>query len=74
MKQAGRVISFICIFALSCGASAVPSGNRIDALVFARQTQTGFPPSGICSDEVFIRRVFLDVIGTLPTATEVREY
>lgn len=51
----------------------VPQG-RIDELVFGRLEQLGIPPANLCSDEVFCRRVFLDVIGTLPTAGEVREF
>src|SRR5690606_3452590 len=27
-----------------------------------------------CSDAVFVRRVFLDVIGTVPTALEARDF
>ena len=32
----------------------------------------GIEPAATCSDSVFVRRVYLDVIGTLPTAAEVR--
>ncbi len=28
----------------------------------------------MCSDAVFLRRVYLDTIGTLPTAAEAREF
>lgn len=48
--------------------------NRIDDLVFASLRGKGVPPSGICPDEVFVRRVFLDVIGTLPNSGEVRRF
>ncbi|MGD0091949.1 MAG: DUF1553 domain-containing protein [Planctomycetota bacterium] len=48
--------------------------NRIDELVRARLLEEGIPPSEKCSDEVFIRRVHLDVIGTLPLPTEVRAF
>ena len=34
----------------------------------------GLQPSPLCSDAVFLRRVYLDVIGTLPTAAEAREF
>lgn len=50
-----------------------PQG-RIDELVFARLQQAGIPPANVCSDAVFVRRVYLDVIGTLPTAREAREF
>jgi hypothetical protein len=48
--------------------------NRIDELVLARLIEEGIPPSGLCPDEVFLRRVHLDVIGTLPTPAEVRAF
>jgi hypothetical protein len=51
-----------------------PSRSRIDELVFARLGQLGIRPAHRCSDAVFVRRVYLDVIGTLPTAREVRTF
>ncbi len=50
-----------------------PQG-KIDELVFARLKQLGIRPAYLCSDEVFVRRVYLDVIGTLPTPDEVRQF
>ena len=32
------------------------------------------PPSPRCNDEEFIRRAFIDTIGTLPTAQETRDF
>jgi hypothetical protein len=48
--------------------------GRIDELVFAKLKQLGIRPANLCSDEVFIRRAYLDVIGTLPTVPEVRDF
>ena len=50
------------------------STNPIDALVLATLHKRGIEPANPCSDEVFIRRVYLDVIGTLPTLPEVRKF
>jgi len=50
-----------------------PQG-KIDELVFARWRELDIEPARLCSDEVFVRRVFLDVIGTLPTAEEARAF
>ena len=50
-------------------AAPTPAG-KIDELVFSRLKQLGIQPANLCSDEVFVRRAHLDVIGTLPTAEE----
>ena len=50
------------------------SETRIDRPVFTRLRQLGLPPANVCSDSVFIRRVYLDTIGTLPTEAEVRAF
>ena len=50
-----------------------PQG-KIDLLVFARWKQLGIQPANLCSDAVFLRRVYLDAIGTLPTAKEASEF
>ncbi len=54
-------------------ADSTPAG-KIDELVFARLKKLGLQPSPLCSDAVFVRRVYLDVIGTLPTAAEAKEF
>jgi hypothetical protein len=48
--------------------------NRIDELVLAQLTRLNLTPANNCSDAVFVRRVFLDVIGTLPTGEEARAF
>ncbi|MBU0715531.1 MAG: DUF1549 and DUF1553 domain-containing protein [Verrucomicrobia bacterium] len=47
--------------------------SPINKLVYRKLSKLGIHPS-ICSDAVFVRRAFLDVIGTLPTAKEAREF
>jgi hypothetical protein len=48
--------------------------NYIDELVFAKQRELQLSPAPLASDEVFLRRVFLDTIGVLPGADEAREF
>ena len=52
----------------------VPKRNFIDELVIEKLQALSLPPSPRCSDQEFVRRAFLDTIGTLPTAKEVREF
>ena len=55
-----------------CAGTPVPV-EPIDKLVAANLTPLGIQPV-LCSDAVFVRRVYLDVIGTLPTAAEARDF
>lgn len=48
--------------------------NSVDQHVFNKLQQLHIPPSGLCDDATFLRRVMLDTIGTLPTASESRAF
>ena len=50
------------------------SDNPLDALAVAKWKKVGIHPSGLSSDAEFLRRVYLDLIGTLPTADEARQF
>jgi hypothetical protein len=54
-------------------ARLTPEGP-IDRLVLTRLDQLGIEPARLCSDAVFVRRAYLDVIGTLPTAQEASQF
>ena len=48
--------------------------NYIDDAVDQKLMQLKYLPSDLCTDEEFIRRVYLDVIGILPTLEEVTAF
>ncbi len=48
--------------------------SQIDTRIMATLRAKGIQPANLCSDEVFVRRVYLDVIGTLPTPQELRKF
>ena len=48
--------------------------NAIDDLVFAKLEQCNIKPATVCSDGVFVRRAYLDIIGTLPSGFEAKEF
>jgi hypothetical protein len=54
--------------------AAAQRNNFIDDLVLEKLRQLRLAPSPMASDAEFIRRVYLDTIGTLPTAEEVRTF
>lgn len=47
-----------------------PENSFIDQLVDDKLRQLQYEPAEVCSDADFVRRVFLDVIGRLPTLAE----
>ncbi len=51
-----------------------PRANFIDDLVLEKLEQLKLPPSSRANDHVFVRRAFLDTIGTLPTVEEVEQF
>lgn len=52
----------------------VPENNFIDRLVSRKLRKLNIVPSGLADDAEYLRRVYLDVIGTLPTAAEARRF
>jgi len=56
------------------GRNVPASESPIDQLVFGKLNQLDIQPADPCSDAVFVRRVHLDVIGTLPTPQEVKDF
>lgn len=51
-----------------------PENNFIDKLVWDKLERLGIEPSELADDATFLRRVFLDTIGTLPTSVEARRF
>lgn len=52
----------------------IPTDHFIDRHVIAKLNDLKVTPSGLSTDEEFLRRVFLDLIGIQPTAEEVRKF
>jgi hypothetical protein len=80
------LVSAVMAVALVCGAATPERGtnvfesaappiaeSQLDQLVFAQLTRLNIQPV-LCSDAVFVRRAYLDVLGTLPTAKEARDF
>jgi hypothetical protein len=48
--------------------------NYVDSHVFSKLRTLRVNPSNVCSDEVFIRRASLDLLGIAPSADEARAF
>ena len=56
------------------GYPKVPEVNYVDTEVFAKLKLLNMVPADLASDEMFLRRVYIDAIAQLPTPDEVREF
>lgn len=76
MVRFGGKVS-VCSVSIPFGApvaSLPPVKNFIDQHIFANLKQIGIPPSPVCDDSTFLRRVSLDIGGRLPTIEETRAF
>ncbi|MFM7922842.1 MAG: DUF1549 domain-containing protein, partial [Planctomycetaceae bacterium] len=48
--------------------------NAIDEAVFGQLRRLQLNPAGLCSDEVFVRRLYLDLTGLLPTREQAESF
>lgn len=74
-----RYCGVVSVFSVSIPLGAPvdhlpPAKNLIDTLVFANLKQIGVPPSPLCDDSTYLRRVSLDIAGRLPTLEETKAF
>jgi hypothetical protein len=70
---AGSLLAGSSASVYDSAAPLTPAG-QIDDLTFAKWKQLGIQPAHLSSDAVFVRRAYLDTIGTLPTAREASAF
>lgn len=75
IRYQGHVAVFRASIPLGVEVKALPPvRNFVDELVFKKLQTLGVPPSGVCDDATFIRRVTIDVAGRLPTSEEAEAF
>jgi hypothetical protein len=75
VRYQGMVSVSIASIPLGAPVGEMPAEkNFIDTLVFSNLKQVGIPPSPVCDDATFLRRVSLDIAGHLPTVDEARAF
>ena len=74
-RYQGQVAVFRSTIPLGAEIAAKPAlKNFIDEAVVGKLDVLGIPASPACDDGTFLRRIYIDVTGTLPTEAEAAEF
>ena len=52
----------------------IPRKNFIDNIIFDRMAKDSIQSAPVCTDEEFVRRVYLDITGRIPSAADVTAF
>lgn len=75
VRYQGRSAVFNASVPLGAPVDSLPAArNFVDEHVFANLKVLGIPPSAVCDDSTFLRRVTLDIGGRLPTDAETSAF
>ena len=84
-RGAAFMLARFDVFSVTAQAIVIPKGlvyerpkvaeaNYIDKAVNERLHRLRIVPSGVCTDEEFIRRVYIDVVGLYPKPAELQAF
>jgi len=75
VRYQGRITVFNAAIPMGADVDSVPeTQNFVDEFVFGNLKDLGIPPSPVCDDATFLRRVSLDIAGRLPTQQEASAF
>ena len=70
----GAISMVVVPYANSTDLSQWTENTFIDKFAADKFRELGITPSGLCDDATFLRRAYLDAIGTLPSAAEATAF
>jgi len=69
-----QIATFVVPFSDSVQLAGWTNNNYVDELAANKFRELGIEPVGLCDDETFIRRAFLDATGSLPTLIDFKKF
>jgi hypothetical protein len=68
------LLACLTFTAATLSAAMLPESQKIDQLLAQGWEKAGLKPNPPASDEVLVRRLYLDIAGRIPTVEEVQAY
>lgn len=73
-RYQGHVAVFRATIPLGLPVDVPQVDNVVDRHVYSQLRKLGLPPSDLCDDPTFLRRVTIDIAGRLPTLEETKQF
>jgi hypothetical protein len=73
-EEQAAIALFVIPYSDRTSLAGWQSQNVVDELAAEKFRELGIEPSPLCDDATFVRRAYLDAIGTLPTSEESRAF
>ncbi len=74
MKAHSLLLACLTLTAASLHAAMLPESQKIDQLLAQGWEKAGVKPNAPASDDVLVRRLYLDIAGRIPTIEEAADY
>jgi hypothetical protein len=73
-EEQAEIATFVVPYSDSVDLTGWVENNFIDRLAADKFREIGISPSSLCDDDTFLRRAYLDAIGTLPTPEQAAAF